>query len=324
MTHDTDFYSLLHVQPDAPTAVVKASYRAMMQKMRHHPDLGGDAEKAQLLNEAVDTLCNPSKRSLYDRDRLRQSHAPNHKEQEANSSPDTSDQGTDNDSQDAKSNQTGRKADGNGSENAESSSGGSSHQKRNNKGDSRQDSRDQRSAGGFNSDAGNSESDQQGEKTANTDEQTYSKLPAKPQCPFCHAPYPTVDPAHDAYDNQAICIRCGGATTAIRALDVNSSDDLRRIYRHQHQAVVALWPSWPKGEPLNAFLSDLSLAGCAIDCDIALPFDQVILLKTDAINAICQVCYCQKSNTSTQHSVGLQFLTLRIMATPGTVFSATA
>ena len=61
-----NYYQLLHVLPDAPSPVIKASYRAMMQKMRHHPDLGGDPARAQLLNEAVDTLCNPDRRAIYD------------------------------------------------------------------------------------------------------------------------------------------------------------------------------------------------------------------------------------------------------------------
>ncbi len=64
----TDYYQLLHVLPDAPSPVIKASYRAMMQKMRHHPDLGGDLSRAQLLNEAVDTLCNPARRAIYDKE----------------------------------------------------------------------------------------------------------------------------------------------------------------------------------------------------------------------------------------------------------------
>lgn len=37
-----------------------------MQKMRLHPDLGGDESLAQRLNEAVATLCNPSRRQQYD------------------------------------------------------------------------------------------------------------------------------------------------------------------------------------------------------------------------------------------------------------------
>jgi len=36
----TDYYALLHVQADAPMPVIKASYRAMMQKLGHHPDKG--------------------------------------------------------------------------------------------------------------------------------------------------------------------------------------------------------------------------------------------------------------------------------------------
>ncbi len=61
-----DYYKLLHVQPDAPGPVIKASYRAMMQKLKHHPDKGGDVEFAQLLNDASKTLCNPDTRAQYD------------------------------------------------------------------------------------------------------------------------------------------------------------------------------------------------------------------------------------------------------------------
>ena len=68
----TDFYELLHVQPSAPEPVIKASYRAMMQKLNHHPDRGGDVAFAQLLNKATQTLCNPQTRAQYDA--LRQQH----------------------------------------------------------------------------------------------------------------------------------------------------------------------------------------------------------------------------------------------------------
>ena len=61
-----NYYRLLHVQPDAPTEVIKASYRTIMQKLRQHPDLGGDTENASLLNEAYTTLCDAKKRAIYD------------------------------------------------------------------------------------------------------------------------------------------------------------------------------------------------------------------------------------------------------------------
>lgn len=54
------------MQFDAPALVIKSSYRTMMQKMRLHPDLGGDAGDAQLLNQALGTLLDPKKRAVYD------------------------------------------------------------------------------------------------------------------------------------------------------------------------------------------------------------------------------------------------------------------
>lgn len=66
MKNKRNYYRLLHVQFDAPEPVIKGSYRTMMQKMRLHPDLGGDESHAQLLNEALATLLDPKKRAVYD------------------------------------------------------------------------------------------------------------------------------------------------------------------------------------------------------------------------------------------------------------------
>jgi hypothetical protein len=61
-----NFYRILHVQPEAPEPVITASYRAMMSKLRLHPDLGGNTEDAQLVNEAYGVLRDPVKRAEYD------------------------------------------------------------------------------------------------------------------------------------------------------------------------------------------------------------------------------------------------------------------
>lgn len=61
-----DYYKLLHVQRDAPLAIIKASYRALMQKMKHHPDLGGDEDTAKQLNLAMHVLSDEAKRAAYD------------------------------------------------------------------------------------------------------------------------------------------------------------------------------------------------------------------------------------------------------------------
>ena len=57
-------YRLLHVQPDAPTEVIRAAYRALIAV--HHPDAGGDAYQAMLLNDAYALLSDPAKRAAFD------------------------------------------------------------------------------------------------------------------------------------------------------------------------------------------------------------------------------------------------------------------
>ena len=61
-----NYYQLLHVQPDAPTEVIRSSYRALMQKLKMHPDLGGDPQEASLVNEAYAVLSNSAARQEYD------------------------------------------------------------------------------------------------------------------------------------------------------------------------------------------------------------------------------------------------------------------
>lgn len=66
MKTDKNYYQILHVQPEAPLEVIRSSYRTMMQKLKMHPDLGGDHKYAALINEAYTVLTNPSKRAEYD------------------------------------------------------------------------------------------------------------------------------------------------------------------------------------------------------------------------------------------------------------------
>ncbi len=61
-----NYYRILHVQPDAPTEVIKASFRTLMQKLRFHPDLGGDQWNASIINEAYEVLRSPKLRRKYD------------------------------------------------------------------------------------------------------------------------------------------------------------------------------------------------------------------------------------------------------------------
>lgn len=62
-----NYYRLLRVQPDASLEIIKFSYRTLMQKLQHHPDLGGDEWNASHINSAYATLRHPAKRAAYDR-----------------------------------------------------------------------------------------------------------------------------------------------------------------------------------------------------------------------------------------------------------------
>ncbi|MEA2094766.1 MAG: DnaJ domain-containing protein [Pseudomonadota bacterium] len=73
MRNRRNYYRILHVQPDAPCEIIKASYRTLMQKLRQHPDLGGDNWNASILNEAYTILTNPEKRAAYDQQFLHKS-----------------------------------------------------------------------------------------------------------------------------------------------------------------------------------------------------------------------------------------------------------
>lgn len=67
MKNRRNYYRILHVEPDAPTAVIRASYRAILARLKVHPDLGGDHAQAVLVNEAFATLGDPVRRAAYDR-----------------------------------------------------------------------------------------------------------------------------------------------------------------------------------------------------------------------------------------------------------------
>jgi hypothetical protein len=87
VTQRRDYYRVLHVLPDAPDEIIKVSYRALMQRLKMHPDLGGDHETATLINEAFRTLGHPDRRAAYDRWLKAQPEAPAGPAREAATAP---------------------------------------------------------------------------------------------------------------------------------------------------------------------------------------------------------------------------------------------
>ena len=72
MEERRNFYRILGVQPDAGADVIRSAYRTMMQKLRLHPDLGGDTAVAAAINAAYRVLRNREARARYDRELLAQ------------------------------------------------------------------------------------------------------------------------------------------------------------------------------------------------------------------------------------------------------------
>lgn len=276
-----NYYQLLHVQPDAPAAVIKASYRAMMQKMRLHPDLGGDESFAQQLNEAVATLCHVERRLQYD-------------EQIASTST------------------TARPS-------APNATGGKTQTDADNapSGDCRKP--------GSSRDPSASERTEDPHTSGRTEDRINRvQFPGRSQCPYCHAAYSSIKAGIAGYQQNNRCAQCKGARTPIDSIAMGSADDIRKIYRHAHQSDVWLYTDWPANSAISATMTDLSIAGCAINCSQPLPLQTVIMLDMQMLNGLCQVRYQKQLGPTDPYSVGLEFLTLDIVAGPGSVFCATA
>jgi len=69
-----NYYRILQIQPDATHEVIRHNYTILLQKLRMHPDLGGNNIDAALINVAYETLSHPGKRAEYDKLLLRQNN----------------------------------------------------------------------------------------------------------------------------------------------------------------------------------------------------------------------------------------------------------
>ena len=84
MTAPPDYYRVLHVQPDAPAAIIHASYRTLVQRA-----LGTTrgSEEVALLDAAYAVLGDPQRRASYDLERLAGPDAKRHDTLDENGAP---------------------------------------------------------------------------------------------------------------------------------------------------------------------------------------------------------------------------------------------
>lgn len=71
MIERRNFYRILHIQPDAPIAVIKESYRVLMNAHKNFPRSTVSDWNINLLDIAFKTLQNPQLRAAYDRELLK-------------------------------------------------------------------------------------------------------------------------------------------------------------------------------------------------------------------------------------------------------------
>ena len=68
MSAPPDYYRILHVQPDAPTPVIHAIYRTLLQRLQTSATFAGEADAA-MIEEAYAVLGNAQRRAAYDAQR---------------------------------------------------------------------------------------------------------------------------------------------------------------------------------------------------------------------------------------------------------------
>jgi curved DNA-binding protein CbpA len=67
MSRYPNYYAVLQVDMHASLPAIKRAWKHLLQKMRKHPDLGGNEHEAALINEAYTVLKDPLRRTAYDR-----------------------------------------------------------------------------------------------------------------------------------------------------------------------------------------------------------------------------------------------------------------
>ena len=276
MHNKRNYYRILHVQFDAPPAVIKASYRTIMQKLRAHPDLGGEQWNASLINEARKVLLDPALRAAYDL-QLRETNAA-----EANAATDPSSDWI----------------------HAQSDVGGRpKHQTQH---DSTQSERADDTA--------------RYATSCKSELKPETLIPnLRSQCPFCDCPIPQNPYKSAEYSTTHRCARCEAPLKKVDTHWLVKRDESRKINRTDLDQLVNVWDTWPSNSSFEASVCDWSTSGCCIQTEHAIENGKVILLRSPAFDAIATVRY-----QSPETFYGLEFLTLEVNMSPGTVFVSSA
>jgi curved DNA-binding protein CbpA len=257
MADRKDYYRILHVQRDAPAEVIRSSYRTMMQKLRMHPDLGGDHKAAALINEAFAVLNDPAARAEYD--------ARTASESDPARSPD------------------GAHSDGVRSSDI--------------------DENEDRDGDGADHEESPPEPDQ---------------FDTNDHCLFCAARCRSMQ----LREPDDVCGNCAAPLYPAkhRRFEVDSQRAIERIPR-QTSAAFSLRSGYrPQHQGL---VHDISLNGMQLRTFIELKRDQIVLIRTDVLDAVARVVDSRMTSAESAGSwrVGLVFLTMKLHRSRGSFVS---
>lgn len=349
MDNRRNFYRILRVQPDASFDVIQQSYRSLMQKLRLHPDLGGEERNARLINQAYATLRNPKRRAKYDAELLNRYHIKTLSTGgEFNSGVTASKQHeTPNDQENHRNYYRILHIQNDAElEIAQASYRVLSEQLTGKKlqllteafdvvGDQiqRQQYDTLLKLYPHATSAEKLKTAQQLEKQPdesntmavstisrrNIQQETALKEAYESiiehYCPFCKTPYINAN----AMGQKHACIECSSPLSL--PADAFVSTPRRSLPRIQQSDKACVYEYWP-GNSAQVLLEDLSPTGLNLSMQAPLDVHQIIKVDAHHFKAIAQVAYCRNDNST--YRIGASFLTIEFLRTTGSFLSTSA
>ena len=306
-----DYYALLHVDPGAPEAVIRASYRTLMQRLGAHPDLGGDHERAAALNAAWATLRDPARRAIYD----------------ARRSAGTIDGSPSRGRENARSRAQGHgQARGDSDARSDSDARGDPEARSYGRDDSacaqprapadRSESRTLSVRAGTGAPRNAAASGHYG----STADAAKPRVVIAERCPFC------LDFVRDmAYRARAAesCGRCGAPLVLVQAVSAASTQSQRAVYRISRAQPLRVYRDADDKVGVSAQVHDISVTGMRFSCQQALSVGTVIRSECEICASVARIAHVGEESAG-MWQFGAKFLTVKFNRQRGSFLSVPA
>lgn len=303
-----NYYRILHVQPDAPAAILKSSYRALMRHLEMHPDRGGDHWNASLVNEAYEVLSDPERRAAYDETidfmEVARGRARRPDDVESDRDPGPPSDGDD-DSTGSSSRSDPVSPDGDATTDGSGSSASTAS------GRSTRGAAASRGASGYGSNAASPEFD----RTANVHEVEHS------ECLFCGSGWAMTV----ANPPSIVCAECKSPLT-LAGTQVLEDGGRRAARRIEREGSIRYFEEWPQATGRSGHIVDLSPMGMQFTARRAVEQYHIIKIEGPLLDAIGSVANCRETDEEggARFAVGVQFYTVRFNQARGTFLSTEA